>query len=86
MVVETSTNSCSKLRTLDGQILVEFDTVMALEIWWYHTCLPPLRSAVQDPDPMWESWKLLTNGHQFTVQNFGQLYLLVSSAHKTTRH
>ena len=42
--------------------------------------------AVQTPDPMQESWQLLTNRRQFTVQNFDQLYVLVSSGHKTTRH
>ena len=43
-----------------------------------------LRSAVQTPDLMWESCWLLTDGRQFTVQNLDQLYVLVSSAHKTT--
>ena len=33
---------------------------------------------------MWESWQLLNDGQQFTVQNVDQLYVLVSSAHKTT--
>ena len=33
---------------------------------------------------MWKSWLLLTDGRQFTVQNLYQLYVLVSSAHKTT--
>ena len=33
---------------------------------------------------MWKSWLLLTDGWQFTVQNLYQLYILVSSAHKTT--
>ena len=27
-----------------------------------HTYLPPLRSAIQTPDHMWESWWLLTDG------------------------
>ena len=49
-----------------------------------HTALPPLRSAVQTLDPMWESWQLLSDGLQFTVQNLDRLYVLVSSAHKTT--
>ena len=34
---------------------------------------------------MWQSWELFTNGRQFTVQNLDQLYVLNSSAHKTTR-
>ena len=46
-------------------------------------CLPPLWSVVQAMDPMWESWLFLTNGQQFTVQNFDQLYVLASSPHKT---
>ena len=29
--------------------------------------------------------KVVTDGWQFTVQNLDQLYVLVSSAHKTTR-
>ena len=29
---------------------------------------------------------MLTDGWQFTVQNLDQLYVLVSSAHKTTQH
>ena len=33
----------------------------------------------------WESWCLFAVGRQFTVQNFDQLYVPVSSAHKTTR-
>ena len=36
------------------------------------------------PDPMLEDWKLLTEGQQFAVQNLDQLYVLVSSSHKTT--
>ena len=39
-----------------------------------------------NPDLMWESWSLLTDDWQFTVQNLDQLYVLVSSAHKTTHH
>ena len=39
----------------------------------------------QTPDCMWESWKLLTNGQQFTIQNLDQLYVLASSALPTTR-
>ena len=42
--------------------------------------------AVQTLDLMWESWYQHTDGGQFTVQNLDQLYVLVSSAHKTTRH
>ena len=57
---------------------------LAMVAQWYHTCLPPLRSVVQIPNPVWESWSLLTDGREFTVQNLGQLYILVSSAHKTT--
>ena len=45
-----------------------------------------------NPDPyvgklvlMWERWYLLAHGQQFTVQNLNQLYVLVSSTHKTTR-
>ena len=38
---------------------------------------------VQTLDPMWESWSLLTVNQQFTVQNLGQLCVLVSSSHKT---
>ena len=37
------------------------------------------------PDLMWESWQLLTDGRQFTIQNLHQLYVLVSSA-QTTIH
>ena len=33
---------------------------------------------------MWESWSLLIDCPQFTVQNFDQLYVLVFFAHKTT--
>ena len=33
----------------------------------------------------YQSVVLLAAGRQFTVQNFDQLYVLVSSAHKTTR-
>ena len=43
-------------------------------------CLPFLRLVVQTPDFMWKSWKLLTDGQQFTVQNLEQQYVLVSSA------
>ena len=42
-------------------------------------------AAFQTPDLMWESWDLLTNARQFTVQNLLQVYLLISAAHKTTR-
>ena len=51
-----------------------------------HTRLPPLRTVVRTPDLMGESWCLHTDGLQFTVQKLDQLYVLVSSAHKTTRH
>ena len=34
----------------------------------------------------WESWYLLAVGPQFTVQNLDELNVLVSSAHKTSRH
>ena len=37
-------------------------------------------------DLMWEGWLLFADGWRFTVQNLDQLYVLVSSAHKTTRH
>ena len=30
--------------------------------------------------------KFLTDGRQCTVQNLDQLYVLISSAHKTTHH
>ena len=30
---------------------------------------PPLRSAVQTQDSMWEIWQLITDTRQFTVQN-----------------
>ena len=53
-------------------------------VQWLHTCPPPPRSVVQTPYPMCESWLLLINGRQFTVQNLDQLYVPVSSAHKTT--
>ena len=43
-----------------------------------------MRSAVQTPDPIWESLELLTDGRQFTVENLEQLYKLVSSAYRTT--
>ena len=46
--------------------------------------LPLLRLAVQTPDLIWGSLLLLTEGRQFAVQNLDQLYVLVSSAHKTT--
>ena len=49
-----------------------------------HTCLPPLRSVIQTPDHMSESWWLFSDDQQFTIQNFDQLYVLVFSAHKTT--
>ena len=39
-----------------------------------------------NPDPMWESCLFLTDSLQFTVQNLDQLFVLVSSAHKTTCH
>ena len=50
------------------------------------TLSPPTSEiGVQIPaQPKWESWLLLAVGRQFTVQNFDQLYALVSSAHKTT--
>ena len=51
-----------------------------------HTSLPRLRWAVQTLDLIPESWSLLTNGQQFTIQNLDQLYVLVSYAHKTTSH
>ena len=51
---------------------------------WLHTHLPPFRAAVSTTDPIFESWYFLTNGWQFTVQNLNQVYVLVSSAHKTT--
>ena len=35
---------------------------------------------------MWQSWKLLTDGQQFTVHNLDQLDVLKSFAHKTTCH
>ena len=50
-------------------------------------CLPPLSSEFESqPGVKWESWQLLADGQQFTVQNLDQLYVLVSSAHKTTHH
>ena len=36
------------------------------------------------PNPLFERGSFLTDGRQFTVQNLDQLYVLVSSAHKTT--
>ena len=45
-----------------------------------HTDLPRLRSVVQTPALMLETWWLFTNDWQFTVQNLDQLYVLVSSA------
>ena len=33
---------------------------------------------------MWKSWKLFTDGQQFTVQTLHQLYVLVALADKTT--
>ena len=53
---------------------------------WYHTRLPPLRSAIQTPDSMWEIWYLLTDDQQFTVQNLDLLYVLISSAKKKPTH
>ena len=29
------------------------------------------------PDPVWESWQLLTNAQQFTVQNLDQLVFVL---------
>ena len=46
---------------------------------------PPTSEVVQTPDRIWESWSLLTDDRQFTVQNLDQLYILISSAYKTTR-
>ena len=43
-----------------------------------------VRSTVQTPCPKWVCWLLLTDARQFTVQKLDQLYVLVSSAHKTT--
>ena len=40
---------------------------------------------IDTPDRIWESWSLLTNDWQFTVQNLDHLYVLISSAHKATR-
>ena len=37
-----------------------------------------------NPGPYVASWWLLTNGRHFTVQNLDQLYVLVSTALKTT--
>ena len=42
-------------------------------------------SEVGGSNLMWENWYLLTNDQQFTVQNLDQMYVLVFSAHKTTR-
>ena len=57
-------------------------------IWWQsgkHSHLSPLRSEFESwPNLKWESWWLLAVGQQFTVQSLDQLYVLVSSAHKTT--
>ena len=47
--------------------------------------LSPPTSKVGGSNPRYYVGKLLTDGRQFTVQNFDQLYVLVSSAHKTTR-
>ena len=44
-----------------------------------------LASHLFKPRTLWvESWWLLTNGRQFTVQDLDQLYVLVYPAHKTT--
>ena len=43
------------------------------------SCLPMVGSL------HWKVGSLLTDGQQFTVRNLDQAYLLVSSAHKTTR-
>ena len=48
--------------------------------------IPTSEVGGQTPNLIWESWKLLTDGQQVTVQNLDQLYVLVSSAHKTNRH
>ena len=47
---------------------------------------PTTEVSGSNQDLMWESWLLLTDGRQFTVQNLDQMYVLVSSAHKTTCH
>ena len=46
--------------------------------------VPSLRFAKRKP--IWERWWFLTHGRQFTVQNSDQLYVLVSSVHKTNYH
>ena len=50
-----------------------------------HTCLPAQRSGFSSWSDL-KVGKLVVACWQFTVQNLDQLYVLVSSAHKTTRH
>ena len=62
---------------------------MALSYSKFDICLqsnpPTSEVSVLTADQVWESWWLLTNGQQFTVQNHDHLYVLVSSTHKTIR-
>ena len=56
-------------------------------IWSHVGAVVTLRSKFQfRSDLMWESWRLLVVGLQFTVQNLDQLYVLVCSALLTTHH
>ena len=71
------------LGTVRGIMHHNLEAMGAKVVQWQCTRLPPLRSAVQIPDLMWESWYLLTDGRQFTLQNLDQRYAQVSSAHKT---
>ena len=48
--------------------------------------MKPAPEFIYRPELKWESCKLLSVGHQYILQNLDQLYILVSSAHKTTRH
>ena len=77
------------MEQLNDEIIIQQDQPQSAEIDNQHTLskivsLPPLRLAAQNPDLMWKRWWFFTDGQQFTVQNLDQLYILVSSAHKTT--
>ena len=50
-------------------------------------CLPPVQLTVQTQNSICRKGeKSLIKGWQFIVQNLDQLYVLDSSAHKTTHH
>ena len=65
--------------------------VFTLQRGWGHGCvvvitLPTTSAKVQIPDPGEAGSCMPTDGQHFKVLNLEQLYVLVSSAHKSTCH